>query len=326
MRLSVSSIILAALFANSYALPAPPEINEVPVSASSPSSVPSVLTQYLYHATCADTANEIQTKLKSKEFTLLPGVSGVGKPARQWPDEYTWSGDYVMIARRTACSLGTGGFYLTPIEKDAQTFGAAWRAHCNIGRGGVVIIKFSLDVAGKPKASTPGPLQVLDVGTNPTVAEAFRSKQFEFGTQMRHYLEPAVGPGDQMQLPTDAKITQAKTATNVISDWTPYTAIEGKDVVMAAAHLMSHQQESMNEFRQLGIPPLSDPFLQVVLITDKALGRLTASTVPQADWYNSRQTTHARGEFEILGWADHGIKVAVHFQSILEYTPRMGNF
>ncbi|KAJ7776492.1 hypothetical protein DFH07DRAFT_766688 [Mycena maculata] len=43
-----------------------------------------------------------------------------------------------------------------------------------------------------------------------------------------------------------------------------------------------------------------------------------ASTLPQADWYNSGQTTHARGEFEILGGADHGIKVALPINSRVE--------
>ncbi|KAJ7777896.1 hypothetical protein DFH07DRAFT_766126 [Mycena maculata] len=60
------------------------------------------------------------------------------------------------------------------------------------------------------------------------------------------------------------------------------------------------------------------PWVHSLPFLTAPLRNSSASTLPQADWYKSGQTTQVRGEFEILSGADHGIKVAVQLRSILE--------
>ncbi|KAJ7429800.1 hypothetical protein B0H11DRAFT_2211866 [Mycena galericulata] len=117
MKSFVRLAILAALLAESYALPATTG-NEVEVA----------LTQY--HATCATDSAEIQAHIKSRQLSLLTG--------RRWPDEFTWS----------------GGFYLTPDRDNAVAFGADFRSYCVAdNRGGVVIMEFSFDTSDSESES-----------------------------------------------------------------------------------------------------------------------------------------------------------------------------
>ncbi|KAJ7725223.1 hypothetical protein DFH07DRAFT_970936 [Mycena maculata] len=268
MRFSISSIILATLFTKSYyALPAS-SINEVPVSTSGSSTIPPVA-QTQFHATCTDTAAIIKSAAQSKTLALLPPVPVAGsRPFRNWPDEFSWS----------------GGFYLTPKLQDALTYGATFLECHGPGQdGNFVVIEFTLDVEGKsqvPAKSVPVPLKVLNMGTDKEVGSKFRADQTIFGNKIRMLLDPKDKGGTALAFPTEKQIIKWKktksTVTGIsVSDWTAYTAIQDKDVVVAAAKLKPLQETGMKQAEKHNIPLLSDPWAQVVLITDEGKGTLS---------------------------------------------------
>ncbi|KAJ7734494.1 hypothetical protein DFH07DRAFT_780293 [Mycena maculata] len=267
MKLSISSIILAALLAESYALPAPSGINEEPVSTSGSSSVPP-LASTQYHATCADTALKIKNAAQSKKLTLLPPVpAAAGEPYRSWPDEFTWS----------------GGFYLTPKLEDAQSYGALFVPNCNDpGRGGVVVMRSSELCSSLPHVlirgalaeftldvEHPVPLNVKNLGTDEEVGDTFIIKQTAFGKSIRKLLKSNDDEKSPLAFPTKSKIETYKKGKK-ISDWTAYDDIAGMDVVVGAAPMTFTQQNIMNHaVNQYKIPAIGMPWVQVVLITDE---------------------------------------------------------
>ncbi|KAJ7664657.1 hypothetical protein DFH06DRAFT_1392467 [Mycena polygramma] len=108
-----------------------------------------------YHATCAKNAASIKTAMDNKVFSL--------RPTRRWPDELSWS----------------GGFYVTPDQKNAEAYGAAFLRRCQKKRGGVVIMQFELD-------SSELAINPLAAGT---AAQNFMDEQESLGTAIREYVE-----------------------------------------------------------------------------------------------------------------------------------------
>ncbi|KAJ7268436.1 hypothetical protein C8J57DRAFT_1509617 [Mycena rebaudengoi] len=129
MKSSISLVILAGLLVQSYALPPTSARKIVQRTNVAPTQ---------YHATCADSAEEIRQAIDNKALALLPD--------RRWPDEFSWS----------------GGFYLTPKREIAEAYGAIYLTRClEANRGGVVVMEMGFD---KSKLSVMPGIQGETVG------------------------------------------------------------------------------------------------------------------------------------------------------------------
>ncbi|KAJ6517319.1 hypothetical protein C8R47DRAFT_1312841 [Mycena vitilis] len=102
----------------------------------------------------------IKKAMDNKVFSL--------RPTSRWPDEFSWS----------------GGFYVTPDQKNAEAYGAAFLRHCQKKRGGVVIMQFELDSSGL--AMNPLPAS--------TAAQNFMDEQELLGTAIHEYVEHRLPP------------------------------------------------------------------------------------------------------------------------------------
>jgi hypothetical protein len=208
------------------------------------------------------------------------------QPERIWPNEFTWS----------------GGFYVTPDEDKAQLFGATFLADKCADKGGVVVMKFSLNQSA---------LKVQEIPS--AQVTAFRSQQSRLGGAIQRFLKkqapadttPADPPADEniskddnpaVQPPLIALPTQAQLdlIIQTASSLSPLKAKQTEllkvlddfktvDVVAGAGPLTNSQKVAIADAGSPGvkIPPLTEPFNQVVLVTDKAMKAL--SFVSQAD-------------------------------------------
>ncbi|KAJ7261058.1 hypothetical protein C8J57DRAFT_1232614 [Mycena rebaudengoi] len=215
-----------------------------------------------FHATCKTFAASIESAIKAGTFAL--------QPERIWPNEFTWS----------------GGFYVTPDEQNAQLFGATFLANNCKDKGGVVVLgmsgfQLSLDTSG---------LEVKDVGTNKVIVNKFRADQARLGGAFQRFLKKNLAPeppADQgisaddnpavqaplIPLPTPEQIEQAKQTKNALNTVNLKTFEDFKtvDVVAGAGPFAASQRVLIEDASnpEVGIPPLSEPFNQVVLVTDK---------------------------------------------------------
>ncbi|KAJ7479616.1 hypothetical protein FB451DRAFT_1171716 [Mycena latifolia] len=231
-----------------------------------------------FHATCRTFAASIEKAVKGGTFAL--------QPERIWPNEFTWS----------------GGFYVTPDESNAQLFGATFLANTCADKGGVVVLEFSLDTTD---------LQVKEV----TAAEVnkFRSVQGQLGGAFQRFLKKqkaadaaaADPPADdgianddnpantppKIALPTAEQLETMTTTKGALSPVTKketelrqaFADFKPLDVVAGAGPLTATQKVLIEDASspEVGMPPLEEPFNQVVLVTDKAMAQL--KFVGQAD-------------------------------------------
>ncbi|KAJ6575634.1 hypothetical protein DFH09DRAFT_377455, partial [Mycena vulgaris] len=227
-----------------------------------------------YHATCRDYASSIESAVKGGTFAL--------QADRTWPNEFTWS----------------GGFYVTPDENKAQLFGAIFLADTCSTQGGVVIIEFNFDTSQ---------LNVKDVGTDVSTVNKFRGLQSRLGGAFTRWLRkqqpsdaaPPDPPADdgignddnpadpppRVALPTTDQITTMKNTKGSLSPvsrtenqlWQAYSDLSTVDVVSGAGSFSQAQATLIADATNpaVGMPPLVAPFNQVVLITNKAMGKLT---------------------------------------------------
>ncbi|KAF9017730.1 hypothetical protein BDZ89DRAFT_369050 [Hymenopellis radicata] len=209
-----------------------------------------------FHATCRSFAASIKSAVKAGTFKL--------QPKRIWPNEFTWS----------------GGFYISPDEGKAQLFGATFLAYPCADKGGVVVLEFSFDTSN---------LQVKDVGTNKSIVDKFRGTQAKLGGAITRFLKknPVDPPADEgvgnddspsanhiPPIPSNAVVEgiPAKALPAVLK--TAFEEFKTVDVVAGAGSLAASQRVLIEDAQQVGLPPLKEPFNQVVLVTDKAMKNL----------------------------------------------------
>ncbi|KAJ7174522.1 hypothetical protein C8R46DRAFT_1347659 [Mycena filopes] len=235
MKNSIICIILASFIFDSYALP---------TTTVSPVDIATTVTKQ-YHATCAEYAASIKSLADSKTLVLRPG--------RRWWDEFAWS----------------GGFYLTPNPLNAIAFGASFVLKC-ASLGGVVIIEFSFD---------PSDLKTNSLDTS-AAAQDFWNKQRQLGIDIRTYAErglPPVPPGEPRPVTPPPTPEQIASIRNDVPSkmWPAYDDFQQYDLIVGAVKMTDRQQRRMDAAINLGMPPIQNPFTQVVLVTDAALQKLT---------------------------------------------------
>ncbi|KAJ6479245.1 hypothetical protein C8R47DRAFT_611625 [Mycena vitilis] len=257
----ISFILFAALVAESYA----------GVIQSRPSQSASVASTQ-YHATCAAYSTSIQTQIKNKKLALRTG--------RRWPDEFAWS----------------GGFYLTPNQNNALAYAAVYLSEC-ASHGGIVIMQFTLALStisvippGKSK------LNVNSLGTTGNAPQEFWEAQYDLGFHIKTYADK--NPGDFPKVPiqdgvadnngdtttttvpppTTVQMNNIKkvTSNGQVSndDWQAYANFIPYDIITGAIPLTSDEVKTQATAKSFGLPLFAPPFIQVVLVTDKAMGAL----------------------------------------------------
>ncbi|KAJ7174540.1 hypothetical protein C8R46DRAFT_1252183 [Mycena filopes] len=246
MKNSIICIILVSFIVDSYALPPP-----LPAVDINPTQ---------YHATCAKYAPSIKRAVDSKTLVLGPG--------RRWPDEFTWS----------------GGFYITPDQANAEAYGASFMTDClSKSLGGVVIIEFRFD---------PSALSLTTAADDVCDSVRFHKQQDVLGEKIWQYVvensaslppppppPPATddnpmsqveGKGPPPATPEQISVIRKDTSSSSVpSDlWPLYDDFEQYDVIVGAVKMNPGQQKCMDAAVSLGMPPIQDPFIQVVLVTD----------------------------------------------------------
>ncbi|KAJ7174521.1 hypothetical protein C8R46DRAFT_1189290 [Mycena filopes] len=74
--------------------------------------------------------------------------------------------------------------------------------------------------------------------------------------------------------PTPEQISEIR--DSIPSNWWPaYDDFEQYDVIMGAVEMNDWQQQLTEAATNLGMPPIQSPFVQVVLVTDAALQKLS---------------------------------------------------
>ncbi|KAJ7165959.1 hypothetical protein C8R46DRAFT_1192450 [Mycena filopes] len=74
--------------------------------------------------------------------------------------------------------------------------------------------------------------------------------------------------------PTPEQISEIR--NSIPSNWWPaYDDFEQYDVIMGAVEMNDWQQQLTEAATNLGMPPIQSPFVQVVLVTDAALQKLS---------------------------------------------------
>ncbi|KAJ7078043.1 hypothetical protein B0H15DRAFT_540976 [Mycena belliarum] len=229
-----------------------------------------------FHATCKSFATSIKSAVQGGSFKL--------QPERIWPNEFTWS----------------GGFYVTPDEEKAQLFGATFLADKCATKGGVVVMAFSLAQSA---------LKVQEVPS--ASVNSFRTAHGQLGSAIQRFLKkqkaadttPADPPVDEnistddnpavspplIALPTQAQLDAVVATKNSLSPVNKRQALllqtlddfKTVDVVAGAGPLTASQRVSIEDAGKVGIPALTEPFNQVVLVTDNAMKAL--SFVAQED-------------------------------------------
>ncbi|KAJ7165961.1 hypothetical protein C8R46DRAFT_1275348 [Mycena filopes] len=246
MKSSIICIILASFIVDSYALP---------TTTVSPVDIATTVTKQ-YHATCAEYAASIKRLADSKTLVLRPG--------RRWWDEFAWS----------------GGFYLTPNPLNAIAFGASFVLKC-ASLGGVVIIEFSFDPSdlkcvhtsrewGFFQSDFTGRTNSLDTSA---AAQDFWNKQRQLGIDIRTYAErglPPVPPGEPRPVTPPPTPEQIASIRNDVPSkmWPAYDDFQQYDLIVGAVKMTDRQQRRMDAAINLGMPPIQNPFTQVVLVTD----------------------------------------------------------
>ncbi|KAJ7234077.1 hypothetical protein C8J57DRAFT_1531859 [Mycena rebaudengoi] len=226
-----------------------------------------------FHATCSTFATSIKSAVQNGTFAL--------QPERIWPNEFSWS----------------GGLYLTPDKKNAQLFGTTFLANACKDRGEVVVIEFNFDTSG---------LQVKELGMNKSTVDRFRGEQSRLGGAFQRFLKkqpvsdndgPApptdegianddnpVNSPPKIVLPTATLLTQMTTTANALSPIkarnnelvAAFNEFKTLDVITGAGSFSASQKVLIDDAAnpEVGIPRLGDPFNQVVLVTQKAMGKL----------------------------------------------------
>ncbi|KAF7347067.1 hypothetical protein MVEN_01460500 [Mycena venus] len=220
-----------------------------------------------FHATCKNFASSIKSQVEAGTFTL--------QPDRIFPNEFTWS----------------GGFYVTPDEEKAQLFGATFLADKCADKGGTVIMEFNF-----PSSD----LKVNNVGTSTLVVNKFRADQSRLGGAITRFLKkqqpsdatPADPPTDdgiskddnpapqtpKIAIPTQDQVEAMLADTKAFNtqNRAAFAAMKDVDVVAGAGSLTQSQKITIADAgnEAVGIPPLQEPFNQVVLVTDDAMKKL----------------------------------------------------
>ncbi|KAJ7181202.1 hypothetical protein C8R46DRAFT_1211463 [Mycena filopes] len=224
-----------------------------------------------FHATCKNFASSIQSKVQAGTFTL--------QPDRIFPNEFTWS----------------GGFYITPDEDKAQLFGATFLADKCASLGGTVVMEFNFDSSA---------LKVNNIGTTTSVVNTFQANQGRLGQAIIRFLKRQVQttaaapdpPTDNgisqddnpapstpaVQIPTQDQV-EAFLTDRVFNtqNKAALAAMKDVDVVAGAGLLTPSQRVAIEDAGNaaVGIPPLKEPFNQVVLVTDKGKQSLSLRTL-----------------------------------------------
>ncbi|KAJ7249691.1 hypothetical protein C8J57DRAFT_1723854 [Mycena rebaudengoi] len=203
----------------------------------------------LYHATCYQHLLQIRAETRAGgTLSLLDG--------RRWPDDLAWS----------------GGFYLTDDRTNALVYAAIFVSQrCQGDKGGPVVIEFSFDSSGLKYWEVPD-----------AEATNVRDKQDDLGNAIQDDLKdqlglPALLDTQPPSPPTPAQVDEMITR-NVLSQdlLDAYNAFKTLHVIAAAPPTFPKNKKTMKLAGKVaGLPPIQEPFRQIILLTNTAMQRLT---------------------------------------------------